>query len=180
MKTIGRYAITALICFAAAASLGALGGGGAFYGTNSAIGNRYSTADFTPMSIQMTGGYGYGVDWDGTKIGGFGMSFNESGSDSPAGGFGGMIFGSYSRLGPFSFSGNALLGVGGLSWPQYFPPEGGVALMTQVDVELGFPIVPWFQVSAYGGMQFLMPLSDRSDRIMRYPVMGLRFTWGDF
>jgi hypothetical protein len=169
-----------LIAVIPAATLFGLGGGGTFYGTNSAFADEINNSGFEPMSLRMIGGYGYGVDWDGTKIGGFGMSFVDQNRDEIAGGFGGMILGSYSRLGPFSFSGNALVGVGGLSWPAYFHGEGGVAAMAQIDIELGLPVLPWFQVSGYGGVQFIMPITAGTDPILRYPVMGLRFTWGDF
>lgn len=160
--------------------LAALGGGGVFYGSNSSFGSELDNTDFAPGSLSYVGGYGYGVDWNGTKIGGFGMSLVQNNGEGLTGGFGGMLLGSYSRLGPFSFSGNALLGVGGLVVPGYYSVEGNLALLGQLDVELGFPVFPWFQVSGYGGLQVILPVGADISSMIRYPVFGLRFTWGDF
>lgn len=169
-----------VLCAVFAAPVSADGGGGVFYAVNSPFAGSLDNSEFQPRTLQQSGGFGYGIDGDGTKIGGFGLSFLDVSSNQAAGGFGGMLLGSYSTIGPFSFAGNGMLGIGGLHLPELLDGGGALSFLGQLDLELGFPITDWFQISGFAGVQFLLPVTAAYKGSINYPMMGLRFTWGSF
>lgn len=169
-----------LVLLSAAAPIMANGGGGIFYAVNSPFADSLGNSEFQPRALQQSGGFGYGIDRDGTKIGGFGLSFLDASSNEAAGGFGGMLLGSYSTIGPFSFAGNGMLGIGGLHLPGLLDNGGALSFLGQLDLELGFPVTDWFQISAFAGVQFLLPVTSAYKGSIHYPMMGLRLTWGSF
>ncbi len=131
------------------------------------------------------GGFGYGVSAGGTRTGGFGYAiYSEPGTDSLAGGVGGVIVGQESRTGPLTFAVNLWTGAGGVSETLAGIQSGHVVLFGEANVELGIAVTPWMQLSGYAGMQGLADVHPRTGiggQLLRYsPILGMRLAWGSF
>lgn len=169
-----------LVCVAATIAAGSAlgyGGGGFFQGSYLPMA-EYSNVD---AEAEVTGGFGYGADSPGTRHGGFGMAIHDSGSGELIGGFGGLISGSQLRTGPLTLSLALWSGLGYVS-PRVVDGSIGFGYLIEADLEAGFALLPWFQVSVYAGMQAIGSL-DPSALISsaRYsPVVGSRLSWGSF
>ena len=52
----------------------------------------------------------------------------------------------------------------------------------EADLEAGFAVLPWFQLSVYGGMQVIGGFDPATllQTALYSPVVGARFTWGGF
>lgn len=178
------------ILIAAAIVIGAAtgawaGGGGAGGLTN---GTQYLDLDRCLYSHDIeevtVGGFGYGVDRHGERVGGFGLAFF---SADPAivfeGGVGGFINGQQFSIGPLTAAVVAWTGVGCLT--TNVPGIAGTwyTLFLEADVEVGWAVTRWMQVSGYAGMQLLTNLSpeDPFQGLLFYtPVVGVRVAWGSF
>jgi hypothetical protein len=137
------------------------------------------------VSISEVGGFGYGVNANGQRTGGFGYAiYSPEGTSSVAGGVGGVIFGQEGHAGPLTFALNLWTGLGGLS-ATFAGTETGLAILFgEANVELGIAVTPWMQLSAYVGMQGLADISAHTGigtRLATYsPVVGMRLAWGSF
>lgn len=166
--------IPALVLLAAPAFAG--GGGGTFMGRLL----PYPRLQNHDLSASMSGGFGYGVSRDGSRIGGFGLAIEDAQNGAFYGGFGGLMSGQQVKLGPAIGSVNLWTGVGYLA-PQS-TGSGSIGYYGELSAELGVVVIPWMQVSAYGGMQVM----GRFDRYAWFPdavyapVAGIRFAWGSF
>lgn len=158
----------------------AQGGGGMIWGTSAPSIPELNSSGMRAGDLCMHGGYGYGVTNNGLKIGGFGFSYADDASQVASGGFGGLLLGTYNNLKLFTLSTNVLIGFGALEWTAAQSQRSGGIMLGQVDAEIGIPIVSWFQLSAYGGMQVLLPVEAAVQDIVYLPVMGVRLTWGAF
>jgi len=178
-----------LVAAAAIAVLAASGvwadGGGAGGVTN---GCQYLDLDHCLYSHdieQLTvGGFGYGVDRHGERIGGFGLAFF---SADPAvefeGGVGGVINGQQVSIGPLTAALVAWTGIGCLATDVPGIAGTWITLFLEADVEVGWAITRWMQVTGYAGMQLLTNLSpgDPFAGLLFYtPVVGARIAWGSF
>ena len=150
-------------------------------------------------TVQAVSGFGYGVTYDGWKIGGFGTFFTTGAPlslDVPTlgtvtrviGGFGGIISGGQGRLGPLLFSVNLRLGAGGMGvgylwYPAGMSPipvgPGTFALFGSVDAEVGLITFPAMAISAYAGVNGILALGYAIVPVA-VPTMGVRITWGSF
>jgi len=171
MKRRTLFAIVLLAVVPAALAVAGGAGGVGFSGQ--LFDPSLSSAD---LGMSATTGFGYGVDDDGSRVGGFGTSFlSESGS--VAGGVGGMLVGRELRAGPFTLAFTLWGGLGGGAWASrgYFLGYGSA------QAELGVWILPWMQVIAYVGYEALgnlVPGPPFSEAFLRTPVLGLRVAWG--
>lgn len=172
-----RMIVILVATLVAAGSAFAYGAGGFFQGSYLPIA-QYSNVD---GDAEVTGGFGYGADSRGTRYGGFGMAIHDTGSGELIGGFGGVISGSQLRTGPLTLSLSLWSGLGYVS-PRVVDSSVGFGYLIEADLEAGFALLPWFQVSVYAGMQAVGSL-DPSALISsaRYsPVVGSRLSWGSF
>ena len=143
-------------------------------------------------SLTGVGGFGYGVDRSGSKVGGFGFGFWEEensgtanavpNTDGVAGGFGGVIHGSQNKIGPFLLSANTRVGAGGISLGTQSKNKetGFFALYGAVDGELGVILTPYLAVSAYIGLSGIMGFPGSAPIVQGIPASGIRITWGSF
>ncbi len=133
---------------------------------------------------RFVGGFGYGVDRDGRRFGGFGLGFySETDPERFAGGVGGIITGQEVRLGNVTLAATLWAGVGGMSSPAFGMEPGYMIGFAELDLEAGVAIFRWFQVSVYGGMQVmgnLTPGRPFTDALYYSPVIGIRTAWGSF
>jgi len=159
--------------------------------------------DLPQGSAYGVGGFGYGIDRHGWKIGGFGKAIFMGGPSLPlsmrnaqvvvnsvAGGIGGLISGGHGRIGPLDLSINCRLGVGGLAvsgwisrqgFAPYLSNIGIVALYGAADMEVGVHFFPAMMISAFAGIESLAPIAYGADLvIVPTPTMGIRLTWGSF
>ena len=181
-KTIAAaIAITAL----AAAGAWAHGGGGAGGVT---YGFQYLDLDPVWYSQDVrentVGGFGYGVNRHGQRFGGFGLAFF---SDDPSivfdGGVGGLINGQQISIGPLTGAVVAWTGVGALHTDAPGMAGSWITLFLEADVEIGWALTPWLQVTGYGGVQVLTNLTpdDPFQGMLFYtPTVGVRIAWGSF
>ena len=144
------------------------------------FGAQYFSPAISSASLGMTYimGFGYGVDYDGSRIGGFGMALLAEPNRS-AGGVGGMLVGHEWRAGPVVFAFNLLGGVGGVA----YGGGGYMLLFGQADLELGAAVLPWMQVVAYAGYQAwgnLVPGVPFASAKLFTPVVGVRVSWGGY
>jgi hypothetical protein len=93
------------------------------------------------------GGFGYGANSRGTRIGGFGIAITDQVDDSAVGakklvgGFGGNLAGQELVLGPVTLAITAWTGIGGIA-AAGIPGSGGYfALFEQLDLEVGVRLV---------------------------------------
>jgi len=171
-----RTVIVVLMVILAATSVFAYGGGGVFQASQFAIPgytNMGQTAD-------ISGGYGYGASRGGRRYGGFGLVMTDAATGEFLGGFGGVLTGQQLRTGPFTLSANIYSGIGHAS--ESLLPGTPVAFFAEISGEAGFAVLPWLQISVYGGYHAVGPLdATMIFETTRYaPVIGSRVTWGSF
>jgi hypothetical protein len=173
MKT--RSTIFALALFLLVPAGIALAGGAGGVGW----GAQYYDSGLTSTDLSLTyiTGYGYGVGWDGTRVGGFGMALI-SADGAGAGGVGGMVIGHEWKGGPLTAALMLFGGVGGGG----FLGNGYMIGFGEGDFELGVRLVPWMQVTGYIGYQAWGNLIPGYPLIHRFysPVAGIRVTWGAY
>lgn len=146
-------------------------GGGIYYGTY-VYKDRYANIDLE--NSYYYGGYGYGTNHWGGRIGGFGMViFN---GDAFSGAYGGMISGRELVRGPISAAIDLWTGIGYLSHDNI----NGVSPIAELKGEIGVAPMPWFQLVVYGGLQGVTTFTNFRDDILYSPVMGIKFVWGSF
>jgi len=140
-----------------------------------------SSHDIEELTV---GGFGYGVDHHGQRVGGFGLAFF---SADPMvefeGGVGGFINGQQLSIGPLTAALVAWTGVGCLTTDVPGIAGSWITLFLEADVEVGWAITRWMQVTGYAGMQLLTNLSpgDPFEGLFFYtPVVGARIAWGSF
>ncbi len=173
---------------AAALLLAAVPAGIAFAG--GAGGVLYGIPYFDPafsnanVALRYTGGFGYAIDGDGRRFGGFGMGFfGDSEMGGMAGGVGGVVSGQEFQLGPITLAVNVMTGLGGIGNDAVGMPGGYLIGFAQVDAECGVALWPWMRVSVYGGMQGmtnLLPGIPLQSFLYYTPVVGVRVAWGGF
>jgi hypothetical protein len=164
--------LAALLLALLPASLASAGG----WGGVSASGQYFSGGFTGPaLGISTIDGYGYGVNADGDRVGGFGLGFSSPASGT--GGVGGFLLGHEWWLGPlvagFSLEG----GVGGSSIGR----AGYLLLFGQADVDVGLAVLPWMQIVLYVGWQAagnLFPGTSFTSVNVSSPVLGVRLAWG--
>jgi hypothetical protein len=150
------------------------GAGGVGFGTQ-LFDAQFSSSDVALATIT---GYGYGVSWEGSRIGGFGMALLSTQSRI-AGGAGGMIVGHEWRAGPLEAALTLFGGVGGIGYQR----SGYMIIFGEADFELGFEVTPWMQVVAYAGYQAwgnVIPGRAFQSAVLTTPVVGIRIGWGGF
>lgn len=131
------------------------------------------------------GGFGYGVNAGGLRTGGFGYAiYSPPGTQSLAGGVGGVIIGQEGRTGPLTLATNLWTGLGGISATFSGTQTGHFILFGEANIELGIAVTPWMQLSAYAGMQGIAdvdPQTGVGTQLASYwPVVGMRLSWGSF
>ena len=183
MKTITVVTIFAVFSLTMASADGA---GGLYYGFQHYSGD-WSSHD---MGSRYLGGFGYGVNSQGSRVGGFGFALLSDDPKTPGtitGGFGGTITGREVNLGPLMLALNVWAGIGGvksrLNEHQFDEPSRYLALYGELNAEAGFALTPWFQLIIYGGIQGmgnLLPGSPFEDVLVYTPVIGGRLAWGSF
>jgi hypothetical protein len=148
-----------------------------------------SSMDFPRGLVAGLSGFGFRFTPDGWKTGGFGTLFvaapTKDTTLGAAGGFGGIIVGSYRQLGPFTFALNTRLGAGAIVatfvWPAAFDPmpvlTGTFALFGSIDAEAGLALAPTMMVSVYAGMNALVTFPWVIAPVA-VPTMGIRITFG--
>lgn len=147
----------------------ATGGGGIFYG-NYYFDSEFSNIDLT--TAEVFGGYGYGTDRDGTRNGGFGLVMSDPNDNSIHGAFGGVITGQETVIGSLIIGANL--------WAGFGYSHLGASGLGELNGEVGLAIFPWFQIQAYGGIQYIGPFKDFFDAGIYSPVAGVRLVWGSF
>ena len=175
--TIKKMVLTGIMLVAVVVVASAYGGGGFFQGTQMAI------PGYTNMNsaAEVQGGYGYGASRGGRRYGGFGLAISDQATDEFLGGFGGVITGRQMRTGPFTLSLNIWSGVGYAS-SEFLQAPAGVAFLAEANAEAGFAVLPWLQISVYGGYQAIGSFDPSSmfANTKYAPVAGGRVTWGGF
>lgn len=155
------------------------GGGGLTYGVYLHM-PPYSNQQLT---VNFFGGFGYGVNRQGAKIGGFGIAIlDNDASDLMAGGFGGLITGKRLTAGPFFVSINIWSGFGGIG-SSFGNPSSFFGLFLEGNVEFGIRLVPWMQLAVFAGEQVitnLIPGLPFVGNLVYTPVFGTRIIWGGF
>ncbi|MEE8440736.1 MAG: hypothetical protein V3S41_03375 [Spirochaetia bacterium] len=174
---IKKMTLTGLMLVAVVIVASAYGGGGFFQATQMAF-SGYTNMDSV---AEVEGGYGYGVSRGGRRYGGFGMVVSEAETQEFLGGFGGVISGRQMRTGPFTLSLNIWSGVGYASQDLIQAPAG-VAFLAEANAEAGFAVLPWLQISVYGGYQAIGPFDPSAvfANTKYVPVIGARVSWGSF
>jgi hypothetical protein len=172
MSRLRPAVIAALLALLPVAAVFAGGAGGVGFGAQY-YDSSLSSAD---MGMAYISGYGYGVDRDGNRIGGFGMALL-SGLGLTAGGVGGMLVGHEWTAGPFMAAISLLGGVGGAA------AYGGgyMLLFGEAELEIGFRLLPWLQVVGYAGYQAwgnLIPGVPFQAARLNTPVYGVRVGFG--
>ena len=169
---------TVLVLMVMVAGMAAAYGGGGFFQASSVPVPDYSN---TGRNADIVGGFGYGADRGGTRYGGFGLAIHDETDESLVGAFGGVISGSQLRTGPFTVSVNLWTGIGYVN-PRLIRSSAGFGYFAEATGEAGFAVLPWLQLSVYGGMQAIGSLDAASIvSSARYaPVVGSRLTWGHF
>jgi len=178
---IKKIAVAGIMMVVVVAMASAYGGGGAYQGTQVPI-PGYSNIDTVAA---MQGGYGYGASRSGSRYGGFGVSITNEETGEFMGAFGGVITGRQIRTGPFTLSANVWSGVGYATAelvPVTASLPGAVAFLAEATVEAGLAVLPWLQISAYGGYQAIgtFDMSAMFSNTRYTPIVGTRVTWGGF
>lgn len=168
------------------------GAGGVMYGTwtNSALFSS-SAAD-----VEFIGAYGYGVNSDGFKTGGFGLMLSEevaTDNYSFTGAFGGLISGYQFGFDPVYIGIDLWTGIGythdGTADYYDYNPEtqgvDGLTVLGMVSAEVGVQVFKWMAVGVVGGMQVLLPISElrhfeEGVSTMYSPFVALKISWGSF
>ena len=128
----------------------------------------------------MVGGFGYGTNIVGTRLGGFGIGFlDRSNPADLQGGFGGLIVGQEFFWGPVTIAVSSWTGLGGINSDAISNSVGFLSLYEELALELGFSPIPWLRLVAYGGYQLIASLSSGFFRTIVYnPVAGVRVVFG--
>lgn len=176
-SAIKKMALAGIMLVAVVVVASAYGGGGFFQGTQMAL-PGYTNMD---SDAEVQGGYGYGASRGGRRYGGFGLAISDPATDEFLGAFGGVISGRQTRIGPVTLSLNIWSGVGYAS-SELIQAPAGVAFLAEANAEAGFAVLPWLQISVYGGYQAIGSFdpSDMFANTKYAPVMGGRVTWGGF
>ena len=182
MKTRMIVAAAAAIALFAAAGAFADGAGGVTHGMQYLdVEGGWYTADVAANTV---GGFGYGVNHDGVRVGGFGLAFY---SDDPcvdfSGGVGGLINGQQLSLGPLTAAAVLWTGVGCLTSDVPGLAGDWVVGFAELDVEVGWAVMPWMQVSCYAGMQVMGNVTGGTpfqEFLFYTPTVGVRVAWGSF
>jgi hypothetical protein len=128
------------------------------------------------MGVSTIEGYGYGVNEEGDRVGGFGLGMLSSPSWG-TGGVGGLLLGHEWWLGPLVIGFTLEGGVGGTS----FGRAGYMLIFGQADIDIGIAVLPWMQVVAYAGYQTagnVFPGAPFANVNLAAPVLGVRIAWG--
>jgi hypothetical protein len=181
-RTLVAAAVIAVLAASGAYAGRAGGAGGVTYG------NQYLDLDGGWYSVDVeentVGGFGYGVNRHGERIGGFGLAFfSFDPSVVFAGGVGGLINGQQISLGPLTAAAVAWTGVGCLTTDVPGLAGSWVTLFFELDVEVGWAVTPWLQVCGYAGMQLMGNVSPGrpfEDFLFYTPTVGVRIAWGSF
>ena len=155
------------------------GAGGTTSGTHT-YGGDFSNYNLGANTI---GGFGYGVTDGASRIGGFGLAILTEAPRRLVGGFGGTITGKELDLGRLNFGVTAWTGVDGISADLQGGRGGYFAFFAELDIEIGFSILPFMQLVGYGGYQIIgsiLPGFAPEEALSYTPVAGLRLAWGDF
>ncbi len=181
MRKTSIVALALALALVAASQASAGGAGGVLQG------EQYFDANYANIDLgtHYVGGFGYGVSHAGQRTGGFGMAFYSQPDERLLrGGVGGFINGQELRIGPFEAAATLWTGIGAIGRDTVLgEPEGWLVLFGQLDVEVGLAILPWWQVSAFGGMQLMANLAPQQpfEGLLIYtPVVGVRVAWGGF
>jgi hypothetical protein len=169
-----RWAVTmaALLALLPAAAASAGGAGGVGFGAQ----YYHPSLSSDNLGMAYITGYGYGVDWDGNRIGGFGMALL-SGLGVTEGGVGGLVIGHEWTIGPLIAGVSLWGGVGGAA------ARGGgyMLLFGEAELEIGFRVLPWMQIVGYAGYQAwgnLIPGVPFDAARLSTPVYGVRVGFG--
>jgi len=172
MKKPWIVACAVLLALLPAAVAGAGGAGGVGFGAQQ-YSRSLSSEDLGMAYIQ---GFGYGVDEDGNRVGGFGMALL-SGYGQVAGGVGGMVVGHEWNIGPLMAALSLWGGVGGAA----AGGGGYMLLFGEGELELGIRVLPWMQIVGYAGYQVwgnLIPGVPFQSARLNTPVFGVRVAFG--
>ena len=188
MKT--RITIVAAAAIALLAAVGAFadGAGGVTHGMQYLDLDRcydldggWYTAD---VGLQTVGGFGYGANRHGERVGGFGLAlFSEDPTIEFAGGVGGLINGQQISVGPLTAAAVVWVGAGCLTSDVPGLDGSWVVAFGELDLEVGWALTPWFQVSGYAGMQVMGNVTGShpfQEFLFYTPVVGVRVAWGSF
>jgi hypothetical protein len=137
----------------------------------------YFNSGFTgpTLGVSTIDGYGYGVNDEGDRVGGFGLGFSSAAVGT--GGVGGFLLGHEWWLGPLVVGFSLEGGIGGSSVGN----AGYLLLFGQADIDVGIAVLPWMQVVLYVGYQAagnLFPGTSFANATFSAPVMGVRIAWG--
>jgi hypothetical protein len=176
-STIRRFLVAAVLVVCVTLSAAAYGGGGIFQAEHFVL-PGYTNA---PGPAEVHGGYGYGASRGGRRYGGFGLVIKDQETGGFAAGFGGVMTGRQLRRGPFTVSANLYSGIGHAN-ADLLQSSSPVAFFAEANAEAGLAILPWLQISVYGGYQAVGPmdLSTMFPGAIYAPVFGTRVTWGNF
>lgn len=179
--------------FVAAAVIAVLAASGAYAGGAGGAGGvthgfQYLDLDGGWYSVDVrensVGGFGYGVNRHGERIGGFGLAFfSADPSVAFEGGVGGLINGQQFSIGPLTAAAVAWTGVGCLHTDVPGMAGSWVTLFLEADVEVGWALTPWLQLTGYGGVQMMASLApdEPFESMLFYtPTVGVRIAWGSF
>lgn len=185
-----KYLVVFILIFMTADVVWAKSGGGG----GMLIGYQTSTYPFlekyplanNSLELIYYGGFGYGVSRDGRITGGFGYAIMDvAGSSKIAGGFGGFVAGYRFLDAPVNLSIVSWTGLGGISTgvlPVY-GFKGFFALLQEVTIEVGLPIIRWFMPTIFAGYQIagnMIPGVPFRAFFSYTPVVGFRLQWGSF
>ena len=149
-------------------------------------GQEFVDPAFSNFGLQTTysGAYGYGVNHDGQRIGGFALGLHATNmGPSFDAGFVGLITGQEVHLGPLMGALNLWTGIGGMSANTVLNTPDCFALFGEADLEVGFGFTHAMQLTGYVGMQAIVSVVEGQPlfhTVMYAPVMGLRLAWGSF
>ena len=153
--------------FAIAGGFGGIGVGGPYF---------QSAANGPLMGVSSVTAFGYSVNDEGDRVGGFGLGlFTPAGSAE--GGAGGLLAGHEWRLGPAFLALNLWGGVGGLRSGDM----GYLLVFGQADLEIGILWLPWMEITFYAGYQTwgnLFPGVPFASAVSAAPILGMRMAWG--
>lgn len=127
--------------------------------------------------VSTIGGLGYGVDEDGTVMGGFGLAVTSKGKPSTFGGYGGTIHGWQHRWGPMVGLFTTRVGFGGT----YRDRQVGLSLLGTAGAQLGIRLMPWFVLGVEAGLAGTITWAAGNSLSLAYaPTVGVRLLWGSF
>ena len=174
-QTTSSRRLPAALLMTLATTLAAEGGVAA--GVPLYAGDTFSSHAMEAVTVS---GYGYGANPAGTRFGGFGLAFiDRTDALQLQAGFGGLIVGQEFGVGPLSFAVSSWTGAGSFAHPVVAGGDRFAALFEELTLELGFSPIPWLQIVAYGGYQFIASITPRFFATIVYtPVAGVRAVFG--